>query len=320
MIEHAGSAWDASTFKDIVTKISNPVLLDEAVVFFLSNYPTDLCDLLTTINAKADQTRVVNLLRSKDGLPLAKRYLETIQNANVQAVNDALNTLYIEEEDYSSLRTSIETYDSFDALSLAKQLESHAQLQFRRIAAFLYAQNNRWKQSVALSKADGHYQDAMETVAKSQDKVLVEELLRFFLEEAKDKACFAACLLTCYPLIAADKALELAWSHGCMDVAMPFMIQSLRDLNTKVDRLEASQAEAAKVHEEEVQQQQQQQQEIQYASTGPATPYDQQQQQMLMMQQQQQQQMMMQQQQQQQMIQQQSQQQQPSQEQWWGQQ
>ena len=57
---------------------------------------------------------------------------------NVEAVNDAYNDLLIEEEDYKTLRDSIDSFDNFDSIALAKRLEKHALLEFRRLAAHLY--------------------------------------------------------------------------------------------------------------------------------------------------------------------------------------
>lgn len=47
---------------------------------------------------------------------------------------------------------------------------------------------------------------------------------RYFIEDG-DKECFAATLYTCYDLIKADTVLELAWLHGLMDFAFPYLIQ-----------------------------------------------------------------------------------------------
>ena len=47
-----------------------------------------------------------------------------------------------------ALRTSIDAYDNFDNISLAQSLEKHELIEFRRIAAYLFKGNNRWKQSV----------------------------------------------------------------------------------------------------------------------------------------------------------------------------
>ena len=79
-----------------------------------------------------------------------------------------------------------------------------------------------------LSKKDKMYKDAMETVAESEDKDLAEELLRFFVDNSHHE-CFAACLYSCYELIRADIALELAWRHQIFDFVMPFLIQSFKE-------------------------------------------------------------------------------------------
>lgn len=56
-----------------------------------------------------------------------------------------------------ALRTSIDAYDNFDNISLAQGLEKHELIEFRRIAAYLFKGNNRWKQSVELCKKDKLY-------------------------------------------------------------------------------------------------------------------------------------------------------------------
>ena len=52
------------------------------------------------------------------------------------------------------LRTSIDAFDNFDNITLAQRLEKHELIEFRRIGAYLYRGNNRWKQSVDLCKKD----------------------------------------------------------------------------------------------------------------------------------------------------------------------
>lgn len=87
-------------------------------------------------------------------LPLVKPYLRQVQTQNNKSVNEALNQVLIDEEDYAGLRSSIDAYDNFDNIALAQQLEKHELLEFRRISAYLYKGNNRWKQSVELCKKD----------------------------------------------------------------------------------------------------------------------------------------------------------------------
>lgn len=57
---------------------------------------------------------------------------------NIEAVNEAYNELLIEEEDYKTLRDSIDSFDNFNNIALAKRLEKHELLEFRRLAAHLY--------------------------------------------------------------------------------------------------------------------------------------------------------------------------------------
>lgn len=50
---------------------------------------------------------------------------------------------------------------------------------FRQIAANIYRKHKRWNQSIALSKQDKLYKDAIETAAVSGKPDVVEELLRY---------------------------------------------------------------------------------------------------------------------------------------------
>ena len=79
--------------------------------------------------------------------PLIKQYLQHIQRENINVVKEAANQLYVEEENYDSLRESIDDDDAFDEV----QLQKHDLLEFRRIAASLYRRKQRW----TLSKTDG---------------------------------------------------------------------------------------------------------------------------------------------------------------------
>jgi clathrin heavy chain len=57
-----------------------------------------------------------------------------VQGLNNKALNECLNKLYIDDENYESLRNSIENYHNFDKISLAQQLENHSLVEFRRIS------------------------------------------------------------------------------------------------------------------------------------------------------------------------------------------
>lgn len=45
-----------------------------------------------------------------------------VQSNNVSAVNEALNEIYVEEEDYDRLRESIDLHDNFDQIGLAQKV------------------------------------------------------------------------------------------------------------------------------------------------------------------------------------------------------
>ena len=46
--------------------------------------------------------------------------------------------------------------------------------------------------------------------------------------------CFAAALYHCYDLLHPDVIMELAWKHKITDFAMPYMVQVMRDYQTRV--------------------------------------------------------------------------------------
>jgi len=236
MMQHSPTAWEHVLFKDVAVKVANVEIYYKALQHYLDEHPNLINDLLTVLTARVDHSRVVDLMRKMEHLPLVRPYLNAVQNSNTSAVNEAINELCIQEEDAEALRTSIDTYDNFDQIALAYKCESHSLQEFRRIASYIYKQNQRWRQSVDLSKKDNLFKDAMETCAQSKDRELAEELLNFFVKEGK-KDCFAACLFTCYDLLRPDVVLEMAWMNGMNDFAMPFMIQCMRDLTNKMDTL-----------------------------------------------------------------------------------
>ncbi|XP_044261682.1 clathrin heavy chain [Tribolium madens] len=242
MMAHPTEAWREGHFKDIITKVANIELYYKAIQFYLDYKPLLLNDLLLVLAPRMDHTRAVAFFTKTGHLQLVKSYLRSVQNLNNKAINEALNSLLIEEEDFQGLRTSIDAFDNFDNIGLAQKLEKHELTEFRRIAAYLYKGNNRWKQSVELCKKDRLFRDAMEYTAESKNQELAEELLAWFLER-KAYDCFAACLYQCYDLLRPDVILELAWRHKIMDLAMPYLIQVTRELTTKVEKLEQSDAQ-----------------------------------------------------------------------------
>lgn len=251
MIEHSPDAFQADRFMDIIQKVRNQELYYRAITFYLEEEPMQLNKLLSVLMSKLDHPRVVHQLRrGENNLPLVLDYLKAVQKENLSAVNEALNELYVEEEDFEALRASIEEFDKFDQIQLAQRVEHHELLEFRRIAALLYKRNKRWDTSIGLSKKDKMFKDAIDTCADSRSTDLAEGLLKFFVEEG-EKECFCATLYTCYDLIRPDVALEMAWRNRLMDFAMPYLIQYVREVDSKLREIdERTRAEDSKAEEE----------------------------------------------------------------------
>ncbi|VAI30588.1 unnamed protein product [Triticum turgidum subsp. durum] len=254
IMNHSPDAWDHMQFKDVCVKVANVEIYYKAVHFYLQEHPDLINDLLNVLALRLDHTRVVDIMRKAGQLHLVKPYMVAVQSNNVSAVNEALNELYVEEEDYERLRESVDMHDNFDQIGLAQKLEKHELLEMRRIAAYIYKKAGRWKQSIALSKKDNMYKDCMETCSQSGDRELSEDLLVYFIGQGK-KECFASCLFICYDLIRADVALELAWTNNMLDFAFPYLLQFIREYTSKVDdlvkdRIESQKEEKAKENEE----------------------------------------------------------------------
>ena len=93
--------------------------------------------------------------------------------------------------------------------------------------------NGRWEESIALSKQDKLYKDAMVTAAASGESSVAEDLLSYFVDIG-NKECFAATLYCCFDLLRADVVEEMSWQHGLNDFYMPYKIQRTRSLIDKV--------------------------------------------------------------------------------------
>jgi clathrin heavy chain len=243
IMNHSPEAWDHMQFKDVAVKVANVELSYKAVHFYLEEHPDLINDILNVLALRVDHARVVDIMRKAGHLRLVKPYMVAVQSNNVSAVNEALNEIYVEEEDYDRLRESIDLHDNFDQIGLAQKIEKHELVEMRRVAAYIYKKAGRWKQSIALSKKDNLYKDAMETASQSGERELAEELLVYFIDQGK-KECFASCLFVCYDLIRADVVLELAWMHNMIDFAFPYLLQFIREYTGKVDELVKDRIEA----------------------------------------------------------------------------
>jgi clathrin heavy chain len=231
MINHVAEAFDHSMFKELLAKGSNIEIAHKAIDFYITYSPLELNDMLVFLAGRLDPLRVVAQIQRTDNLSLIKAYMQQVQQLNLPKLNEALNDLYIEEGDYERIRQSVDMYANFDLISLAKRLEGHECLEFRRVATHLFKKAQQWELAVTLAKKDKLYKDAISTAATSQDPMLVDSLLTFFVEE-KEKECFAASLFMCYDYVHPDVVMELAWRNDIMDFAMPYFIQVMGEFKT----------------------------------------------------------------------------------------
>ncbi|KAI9821608.1 MAG: hypothetical protein M1832_003282 [Thelocarpon impressellum] len=236
MMERAADAWEHHSFKDIIVKVANLEIYYRALHFYLGEDPSLITDLLQALTPRIDVNRVVRMFEKSDNIPLIKPFLLNVQTQNKKTVNNAINDLLIEEEDYKTLRDSVENYDNYDPVDLAQRLERHELVFFRQVAASIYRKNKRWEKSIALSKQDKLFKDAIETAAISGKTEVVEELLRYFVDIGS-RECYVGMLYACYDLIRLDVIMELAWRHGLTDFTMPFMINFMSQQASAIEVL-----------------------------------------------------------------------------------
>ncbi|PNH69254.1 hypothetical protein VD0002_g1049 [Verticillium dahliae] len=251
VIERPENSWEHHQFKEIIVKVANLEIYYRAIKFYIEQHPSLLTDLLQVLTPRIDVNRVVKLFEKNDDLPLIKPFLLNVQTQNKRTVNNAINDLLIEEEDYKTLRDSVENYDNYDPVDLAARLEKHDLIFFRQIAANIYRKNKRWEKSIALSKQDKLYKDAIETAAISSKTDIVEDLLRYFVDIGS-RECYVGMLYSCYDLIRPDLVLEISWRHGLNDFTMPYMINMLCQQTKELATLKAdNEARKAKDKEQE---------------------------------------------------------------------
>jgi clathrin heavy chain len=238
MIEHS-SCWENDLFLDSITKVRNAELMYKAVSYYLTTHPLLFTRLMEVMEENIDHSRVVSQLRRTGdwAMQLGQAYMKSVQKYNLTAVNEALNELYTEDEDYEMLRKSIDSFNNFNMIALASKLSSHELLEFRRISAYVYRRNKKWNQSIELSKNDRMWKDCIDTANESEDPEIIESLLRFFCETS-EKECFCAALYTCFAHISPDVVLELGWINGYHNFIMPYIIQNFRQTHMRLNKLE----------------------------------------------------------------------------------
>ena len=144
MMEHSPSSFRHDLFTQNIIKVANYDLYYKAFMFYLEEEPMLLNDLFKLLATKIDLTRAVHVMKNTRKIALIAPFLKNVQQLNISAVNEALNKIYLENEDFESLRASIKDFDCIDSLELAVDLEQHDLLECRRIAALLYRKNKRF--------------------------------------------------------------------------------------------------------------------------------------------------------------------------------
>lgn len=250
MVDYPIQSFEHDKFLELIPKVRNQELYYRSVEFYISFEPMKVNKLLSTLRDKLEHSRVVSKVKATEDIPLIMPYLLSVQNENIIAVNDAINTTYIDEENYEALRVSIDTYDKFDQIKMAKNLEDHELLEFRRISAYLYKRNKRFKSSIELSKLNRMYMDAIDAANCSKDIELVDDLIKFFVDK-KDNISFCATLYTCFDLISPDTVIELAWKYQLLDYAIPFIIQYTKNQHELIKEIDKRTAPKPEKEEEE---------------------------------------------------------------------
>merc|ERR1719389_273935 len=118
MMAHSPIAFAHDGFQMIMQKVSNMELYYRAVTFYLEEQPMTVNSLLNTIAPKIDHARVVQQVRKAGHLPLILPYLKQVQQHNIASVNEAINEIYAEAEQYEDLRQSLEDFDNVDQIAL----------------------------------------------------------------------------------------------------------------------------------------------------------------------------------------------------------
>lgn len=238
MIEHP-DGWQHELMCRAIQKVSSPDTILRAVKFYLEEAPLKVNELLVLVGTRTDPTRLVDLFKQAGLTSLIKGYLTAVQLSNNVSVNNALNEILLEEEDLEGLRISIAKSDKFDTFALAKRLEAHELTDFRRLAAQLYRQNKLWREAVALLIKEGSLKEAIALASEARDRAVSEELLSY-LASTEQMQLFLACCYSCNDSLYPDVILECAWRKGWMKIVVPFMCQSLREMQEKLEARDSS--------------------------------------------------------------------------------
>ncbi|GJX06109.1 clathrin heavy chain 1 [Tanacetum coccineum] len=142
-------------------------------------HPPDEAKILASYEPSINTTLLISELQQADNM-VVHFYLQE----HPDLINDVLNVLAL-RVDHTHVVDIMRKAGHLPLIGLAQKIEKHELLEMRRVAAYIYKKAGRWKQSIALTKKDKVYKDAMETASQSGDRELAEELLVYFIEQGK---------------------------------------------------------------------------------------------------------------------------------------
>ncbi|CAD2113784.1 clathrin heavy chain, putative [Plasmodium vinckei] len=236
IIKHSPIAYQPDIFMQVIHKVTNSDIIHKVIDFYIEENPLNLYNLLKILENKIDNNRLVQTMKKSNNLPLIQKYLEDIQTQNITSVNETLNEIYLENDDYISLRKSIDEYDNFNQTNLINKLENHKLAEMRRIAALLYKKNKKFKEAINLSKKEGQIKDAIDIARVSKNHLYIEDLINYFIQ-IKNKEALCACLIACYDILKPDYVLEIIWLSGFKDQAMLYFIQIISDYTQQIETM-----------------------------------------------------------------------------------
>jgi clathrin heavy chain len=104
MIQHSPIAWKHDFFCQNIVNVANHDLMYKSMLFYLEEEPMLLNDLLKLLSNKIDLAKTVQTIQRTGHIALIQPFLESVQTQNVGAVNEALNKIYLENQDFEKLR------------------------------------------------------------------------------------------------------------------------------------------------------------------------------------------------------------------------
>ncbi len=237
-------------FYELLSHCSDSEYYYEAIAFFIKEYPDKLNELLIKITIrKLDLSRTITFLKiHKFPLSKVKGFLKLAQTEKNRDINQALNEVYIEEEDFNSLEKSIEGYQEIE-IELAQKLECKESQRAIKIAAKIYSQKRQFKKSIEILLKQGCYEESINFAKISEENKLCKELLET-LAKKDNKSHFKVFLRECSEYLNADQVLEIGFENNLMDAIIPYMCKTMRAFSKKIEKIDTLEK---KVHDLEAQ-------------------------------------------------------------------